>query len=78
MAQVIFVDNNITGFSTHSCRVPSTSKANAMNINVNEIIGIGCWKNRNEFSMFYSNEITEYAPDDTEFNVYIIDLTYFL
>ena len=60
--------NNIVHFSPHSCRAASSSKSKRTYVNINEIIRRGYWKNRKNFSKYYDNEITEYAPDDVDIN----------
>ena len=64
----ILLINNIVDFSPHSCRAASTSKAKHINIDVDEIIRRGCWRNRKNFHIYYDKEIKEYAPDDIDFN----------
>ena len=64
----IFIVNNIVNFSPHSCRAASSSKAKCIDVNIDEIIRRGCWKNRKKFFKYYDKEITEYAPDDIDFN----------
>ena len=64
----IFILNNIVDFSPHSCRAASTSKAKNMEVNIDEILKRGCWKNRKSFFIYYDKVITEYAPDDIDFN----------
>ena len=60
--------NNIVHFSPHSCRAASSSKSKRTDVNINEIIRRGYWKNRKNFSKYYDKEITEYARDDVDFN----------
>ena len=64
----IFMLNNIVDFSPHSCRAASTNKAKNMEVNIDEILKRGCWKNRKNFFIYYDKVITEYAPDDIDFN----------
>ena len=64
----IFILNNIVNFSAHSCWVASSSKARCININIDEIIRRGCWKNMKNFFKYYDKEITEYVVDDIDFN----------
>ena len=64
----VFTRNNIIQFSPHSCRAASTSKAKSLDINVDEIIKRGCWKNRKNFHKYYDKNITEFAPDEMDFN----------
>ena len=64
----IFMLNNIVDFPPHSCRAASTSKAKNMEVNIDEILKRGCWKNRKNFFIYYDKAITEYAPDDIDFN----------
>ena len=60
--------NKIVNFSPHNCRAVSSSKAKRIDDNIDEIIKRGCWKNRKNFFIYYDKEITEYAPDDIDFN----------
>ena len=64
----IFILNNIVNFSAHSSWAASSSKARCININIDEIIRRGCWKNRKNFLKYYDKEITEYVLDDIDFN----------
>lgn len=64
----VFQKTNIVNFSPHSCRAASTSKAKSLDVNIDEIIKRGCWKNRKNFFKFYDKNIIEFAPDDIEFN----------
>ena len=67
----IFIVNNIVKFSPHSYRVVSSSKAKQIDVNLDEIIRRGCWKNRKNLLKFYDKEITEYALEDTDFNKFV-------
>ena len=60
----IFIKNNIVNFSPHSYRTVSSSKAKQIDVNLDEIIRRGCWKNRKNLLKFYDKEITEYASED--------------
>ena len=60
--------NNIIDFSPHSCRAASTSKAKNMEVNIDEILKRGWWKNQKNSFIYYDKVITEYAQDDIEFN----------
>ena len=64
----IFILNNIVDFSPHSCRATSTSKAKNMEVNIDQILKRGCWKNWKNFFIYYDKVISEYAPDDIDFN----------
>ena len=64
----IFIVNNIVNFSPHSCWAASSSKAKQVDVNIDEIIGGGCWKDRKNFFKFHDEEITEYALEDIDFN----------
>lgn len=64
----VFVKNNIVDFSPHSCRAASTSKAKSLDVNIEDIIAKGCWKNRKNFFKYYDKEIVQYASDDIAFN----------
>ena len=46
----IFILNNIVDFSPHSCQAASTTNAKNMEVNIDEILKRGCWKNRKTFS----------------------------
>ena len=60
--------NKIVNFSPHSCRVASSSKGKRIDVNIDEIIRRGCWKNRKNFFIYYDKEIKEYLQDDIDFN----------
>ena len=45
----IFILNNIVDFSPHSCQAASTTNAKNMEVNIDEILKRGCWKNRKTF-----------------------------
>ena len=62
----IFILNN-TDFSPHSCQTASTSKVKNMEVNIDEILKWGCWKNQKNFFIYYDKFITEYAPNDIDF-----------
>ena len=64
----IFIQNNIVDFSPRSCCTASMSKAKNMEVNNDEMLKQGCWKNRKNFFIYYDKVITEYAPDDIDFN----------
>ena len=64
----IFILNNIIDFSPLCYRVGSTSKAKNMEVNIDEILRRACWKNHKNFFICYDKVITEYAPDDIDFN----------
>ena len=42
----IFIVNKIVNFSPHSCQAASSSKAKQIDVNIDEIIRRGRWKNR--------------------------------
>ena len=67
----IFIVNNIVNFSPHSYRATSSSKAKQINVNLDEIIRRGCWKNRKNFLQFFDKEIPEYASEDVDFNKFV-------
>ena len=46
----IFTLNNIVDFSPHRCRAASTSKAKNTELNTDDILKRGSWKNRKTFS----------------------------
>ena len=64
----IFIVNKIVNFSPQICWAASSSKAKSTDVNIDEIIKRGCWKNQENFFIFYDKEITEYGPDDINFN----------
>ena len=64
----IFIENKIVNFSPHICRAASSSKVKCIDVNIDEIIKKGCWKNRKNFFIYYDKKITEYALDDIDFN----------
>ena len=51
-----------------SRRMASSSKPKRIDVNIDEIIRRGCWKNQKNLFKYYDREITEYAPDDIDFN----------
>ena len=64
----IFILNNIIDFPPHSYWAASTSKAKNIEVNIDEILERGCWKNQKNFLIYYDEIITEYAPNDTDLN----------
>ena len=64
----IFTVNTFVNFSPCSCWAASTSKAKHVDVNIDEIMRRGCSKNLKNFFKYYDKEITEYAPDDINFN----------
>ena len=60
--------NNIVIFSPHSCWAASSSIAKRIDVNINDIIRRDPWENLMNFLKYYVKEITEYAPDEIEFN----------
>ena len=63
----VFIVNDIANVSPYSCRVASSSKAKRIDVNIDEIIRRGCWKNRKNFFKYYDKEITEYVSEDIDF-----------
>ena len=59
--------NNII-VNPHSFRTASSGKEKCIDVYINEIIIRGCWKNRKNVFKYYDRKITEYAPDDINFN----------
>ena len=55
-------------FSPRSCWAASMSKAKNVEVNIDEMLKQGCWKNRKNFFIYYDKVIIEYAPDDIDFN----------
>ena len=62
----LFIQTNIINFTPHSCRAASTSKAKLINVNIDEILHTGCWKNEKNFLIYYNKEIKR-APDEVDF-----------
>ena len=74
----IFTVNNIVNFSPHSCQAASSSKAKHIDVNIDEIIRRGCWKDRKNFLKLFlliyelsgcGFKSSCYAPDDIDFNI---------
>lgn len=55
-----FAENNLIGFSPHTCQAASTRKVNLINMDVDEIIL--------NFSKFYKRQLTVNAPNEIELN----------
>ena len=51
----------------HSCRAAATSKAKKLNVNMEDILKQGCWKNMKTFKNHYEKEIIQYADGDVDF-----------
>ena len=51
--------NNIVNFSPHSCWSSSSSKAKCIDVNIDDVIRRGCWKNWKNFMKYYDREIIE-------------------
>lgn len=66
--KAIFTTTNIHNFTPHSCRAAATSKAKSINVDIDEILKRGCWKNRQNFFKFYDKEIRDCAKNDIDFN----------
>ena len=64
----ILILNNIVDFSPDGCQAASTTNAKDMEVNIDEILKRGCWKNRKNFFICYDKVINEYSPDDVELN----------
>ena len=64
----VFIVNNTVNFSPHSCRAASSNKAKCIDVNIDEIIRKGCWKNWKSLFKYYDSEVTKYAPDDIDFH----------
>ena len=60
----VFVKNNIVDFSPHSRWAVSTNKAQSIDVNIDNIITRGCWKNRENVFKLYDKNTVEFAPDD--------------
>ena len=54
-------------FTPHSCRSAATSKAKKLNVDMEEILKQGCWKNMKTFKKYYDKEIIYFAKDDVDF-----------
>ena len=57
----------LKNFTPHSCRAAATSKAKKLNVNMEDILKQGCWKNMKTFKKHYEKEIIYYAADDVDF-----------
>ena len=57
----------LKNFTPHSCRAAATSKAKKLNVNMEDILKQGCWKNMKTFKKHYEKEIIYYADDDVDF-----------
>ena len=57
----------LKNFTPHSCRAAATSKAEKLNVNMDEILKQGCWKNLKTFKNYYAKEIIYYAKEDVDF-----------
>ena len=62
----LFADVNIVNYTPHSCRAASTSKASNINIDIENILKLGCWKNEKTFRLYYEKEII--SKDIIDFN----------
>ena len=47
----------LKNFTPHSCRAAATSKAKLLNVNMEDILKQGCWKNMKTFKNHYEKEI---------------------
>ena len=59
----LFKELNILGFSPHSCRSASTSKAKTLGLNIDDIIEKGCWANSKNFFKYYDKNILQHHRD---------------
>ena len=59
-------------FTPHSCRSASTSKA-SLQINLDDILKQGCWRNAKTFKRYYEKNIIHFANDSSSFQDSIID-----
>ena len=50
-------------FMPHSCRAAATHKVKKLNVNMEDILKQGCWKNMETFKKHYEKEIIYYADD---------------
>ena len=62
----IFQEANIHDFSPHSCRAASTSKANMLNLDINEILKRASWANAKTFYRFYNKQIIPYNVNELQ------------
>ena len=53
----------LKNFTSHSCRAAATSKVKKLNVNMEDILKQGGWKNMKTFKKHYEKEKT-YCPDD--------------
>ena len=60
----LFIISGIFDFSPHSCRSASSSKANSIGIDMDDILKKGCWSNVKTFYKYYEKEIIYYAKDE--------------
>ena len=54
----------IYDFSAHSCRSASTSKAKALNIDMDVILRKACWKSEETFRIYYEKDICRDSTED--------------
>ena len=47
----------------HSCRAAATHKVKKLNVNMEDNLKQGCWKNMETFKKHYEKEIIYYADD---------------
>ena len=64
----ILILNNIIDFSPHSYWASSRSKAKNMDVNIDEILKQGCWKNQKNLLIYHDKIVSKYAPDKIDFN----------
>ena len=57
----------LKNFTPHSCRAAATSKVKKLNVNMEDILKQGCWKNMKTFKKHYEKEIIYSADDDVDF-----------
>ena len=50
-------------FMPHSCRAAATYKVKKLNVNMENILKQGCWKNMGTFKKHYEKEIIYYVDD---------------
>lgn len=61
-----FVKNNTIDLSPHSFWATSTSKTKSIEVNMDDMIIIGCWGNRKNFFKFYDKNIVEFSRNDID------------
>ena len=55
-------------FSSHSCRLSASSKANNMGLDLDAILKMGCWSQQSTFQKFYSKELEYMGKNNSSSN----------